>query len=98
MVVSTYLIGFAQANLERETGIEPATFSLARRCSTTEPLPHRCETSKQKVQYLSLLLRWAVRDSNSHGLRQRILSPPCLPISATARNAPLRNRNNLTSG
>src|SRR5450755_362154 len=24
---------------ERETGIEPATFSLARRCSTTEPLP-----------------------------------------------------------
>src|SRR5690349_13544039 len=25
---------------ERETGIEPATFSLARRCSTTEPLPH----------------------------------------------------------
>src|SRR5216683_4074033 len=26
---------------------------------------------------------WAVRDSNSHGLRQRILSPPCLPISAT---------------
>src|SRR5260370_6055382 len=29
---------------------------------------------------------WAVRDSNSHGLRQRILSPPCLPISATAHN------------
>src|SRR5258708_3152622 len=28
-----------QATLERETGIEPATFSLARRCSTTEPLP-----------------------------------------------------------
>jgi hypothetical protein len=26
--------------MERETGIEPATFSLARRCSTTEPLPH----------------------------------------------------------
>jgi hypothetical protein len=25
--------------MERETGIEPATFSLARRCSTTEPLP-----------------------------------------------------------
>ena len=33
-----------QADLERETGIEPATFSLARRCSTTEPLPHHCET------------------------------------------------------
>ena len=32
-----------QVNLERETGIEPATFSLARRCSTTEPLPHICD-------------------------------------------------------
>jgi hypothetical protein len=26
---------------ERKTGFEPATFSLARRCSTTEPLPRR---------------------------------------------------------
>src|SRR3954452_12820215 len=26
--------------LERKTGFEPATFSLARRCSTAEPLPH----------------------------------------------------------
>src|SRR6478735_9554958 len=25
--------------VERETGFEPATFSLARRCSTPEPLP-----------------------------------------------------------
>jgi hypothetical protein len=29
----------AKKLIERETGIEPATFSLARRCSTTEPLP-----------------------------------------------------------
>jgi hypothetical protein len=28
--------------MERETGFEPATFSLARRCSTPEPLPHFC--------------------------------------------------------
>ena len=27
---------------ERETGIEPATPSLARRCSTAEPLAHTC--------------------------------------------------------
>ena len=27
-------------SLERETGIEPATPSLARRCSTAEPLAH----------------------------------------------------------
>ena len=26
--------------MERETGFEPATFALARRRSTTEPLPH----------------------------------------------------------
>jgi hypothetical protein len=26
--------------LERKTGFEPATLALARRCSTTEPLPH----------------------------------------------------------
>ena len=25
--------------LERKTGLEPATLALARRCSTTEPLP-----------------------------------------------------------
>src|SRR5690242_15843264 len=30
------------AAMERETGFEPATFSLARRCSTPEPLPHCC--------------------------------------------------------
>src|SRR5579864_2506772 len=29
--------------LERKTGFEPATLSLARRCSTTEPLPPGAE-------------------------------------------------------
>ena len=28
--------------LERKTGIEPATLTLARRCSTAEPRPHLC--------------------------------------------------------
>jgi hypothetical protein len=36
---------------ERETGIEPATFSLARRCSTTEPLPHNSCFRKSKVPH-----------------------------------------------
>ncbi len=36
---------------ERETGIEPATFSLARRCSTTEPLPHDSCVCKSKVPH-----------------------------------------------
>ena len=31
--------GAVGCQLERKTGIEPATFSLARRCSTTELLP-----------------------------------------------------------
>ena len=42
----------AQVNLERETGIEPVTFSLARRCSTTEPLPQHCASTRQRMQYL----------------------------------------------
>ena len=29
--------------MERKTGFEPATLALARRCSTTEPLPHMVE-------------------------------------------------------
>ena len=33
--------------LERETGIEPATPSLARRCSTAEPLAHVLVCHKQ---------------------------------------------------
>src|SRR5436853_1175701 len=36
---------------ERETGIEPATFSLARRCSTTEPLPHYACVCMIKISY-----------------------------------------------
>src|SRR5260370_15757503 len=33
------LTTWPRRRLERETGFEPATFSLARRCSTPEPLP-----------------------------------------------------------
>ena len=33
------MIYYATAFLERKTGFEPATLALARRCSTTEPLP-----------------------------------------------------------
>src|SRR5258708_26607015 len=34
---------------------------------------------------LTHALRWAMRDSNPHGLRHQILSLACLPISAIAR-------------
>ncbi len=39
--VLTYFLCFepVNGNLERKTGFEPVTLSLARRCSTTEPLP-----------------------------------------------------------
>ena len=37
--------------MERETGIEPATFSLARRCSTTEPLPLIRYVCEIKIAY-----------------------------------------------
>ena len=44
--MSTQLISYLQDTgfdlyIMRETGIEPATPSLARRCSTTEPLAHK---------------------------------------------------------
>lgn len=32
-------LGYAAKGMERKTGFEPATLALARRCSTTEPLP-----------------------------------------------------------
>ena len=34
-----YHLAMAPYKLERKTGFEPATLALARRCSTTEPLP-----------------------------------------------------------
>src|SRR5260221_13702925 len=41
------------SNGERETGIEPATFSLARRCSTTESLPLTLPCFRNcKISYL----------------------------------------------
>jgi hypothetical protein len=39
------------SKLERETGLEPATLALARRCSTTELLPHghQCSIATARV-------------------------------------------------
>ncbi|MDI3537297.1 MAG: hypothetical protein PWP30_1779 [Eubacteriaceae bacterium] len=34
-------LGYGASYMERKTGFEPATLALARRCSTTEPLPQR---------------------------------------------------------
>ena len=49
-----------QTQLERKTGFEPATLALARRCSTTEPLPHMVrleglEPPRARRQILSLV-------------------------------------------
>ena len=44
-----------RAYLERETGIEPATFSLARRCSTTEPLPRSAYTMRNHTPNAELV-------------------------------------------
>ena len=70
--------------MEREAGIEPATFSLARRCSTTEPLPLVTIPLTGVLPLNQEAEIWAMRDSNSHGSRQQILSLPCLPVSAIA--------------
>jgi hypothetical protein len=39
--------------VERETGFEPATFSLARRCSTPEPLPRDSVESMDSIRLLA---------------------------------------------
>lgn len=47
---------------ERKTGFEPAAFSLARRCSTTEPLPQAISAS---MIVRSFVLRQAERPDGS---------------------------------
>lgn len=47
--------GFPYNKKERETGIEPATPSLARRCSTAEPLAHFMRCSSQRRLYYHML-------------------------------------------
>ena len=38
-VLQTLALPLGYVAMERKTGFEPATLSLARRCSTAEPLP-----------------------------------------------------------
>ena len=41
-------------SLERETGFEPATLALARRCSTTELFPHRQSQKRGRILLSSI--------------------------------------------
>src|SRR5579871_119990 len=87
--------------MERKTRFELATLALARRCSTTELLPHRFVNRVRGAPYGSppsacpnpfgqtpcggFTAPWARRDSNSHGLPHWILSPARLPVPPLAR-------------
>ncbi len=51
MQSSALPLGYA-ASLERKTGFEPATFALARRCSTTEPLPQWCRRAELNCRHV----------------------------------------------
>ena len=61
--------------VERETGFEPATFSLARRCSTPEPLPHYAVPAapSQLIYYIvypaACQARAFIHDRREHGHR-----------------------------
>ena len=68
------------AAMERETGFEPATFSLARRCSTPEPLPHCCvpALSRRLPNYT------APADSLSSGYDPAMTLAHTASISATS--------------
>src|SRR5579862_5990829 len=88
--------------VERETGLEPATLSLATRCSTTELFPHGMVTIEQISFYtglgrLSTFVRknplgrhvrsqWARGDLNPYSLRNQLLRLARLPISPLAHS------------
>ena len=57
------------SHLERETGLEPATLALARRCSTTELLPHTYSGSISGGM-------GPVNATGAAGLRNRAEVPP----------------------
>src|SRR5258708_40343233 len=72
-----------EARMERETGIEPATFSLARRCSTTEPLPlmryFRDITIAYQKRFVNILIIW---QSKQTGYRDIFVN--CFPVNPPA--------------
>ena len=53
---------------ERETGIEPATLSLARRCSTAEPLALNCCVLMISHVFLTTIwiITYAIRTVNNY--------------------------------
>ena len=58
------LTTWPRRRMERETGFEPATFSLARRCSTPEPLPHSLLLAvSHRLKYYTLPARRMSSDS-----------------------------------
>jgi hypothetical protein len=58
--------GSVPVDLERKMGFEPTTFSLARRCSTTEPLPR---WSPRVARNTSEFTRGAIRCQMASGPR-----------------------------
>ena len=55
LILDLTVFPFPENKKERETGIEPATPSLARRCSTAEPLAHFMRCSSQRRLYYHML-------------------------------------------
>ena len=62
---------------ERETGVGPATSTLARSRSTTELFPHAVDPNPFPVSRIRGCER---RDLNPHAARHQILSLACLPF------------------
>src|SRR5665811_2351775 len=83
--------------LELKTGFEPATFSLARRCSTTEPLPHcvTCCSSNDTILCRHEVSRSEIGAMGDHGSTPESLTtgrPTLLihfPIGSIAVRMPL---------
>src|SRR5258708_17047297 len=81
------LTTWPRRRLERETGFEPATFSLARRCSTPEPLPRDTACCSRPASMLYPPCPWPVNPlrslSSQRGTAQ--LRQPCDKIDQPPR-------------
>ena len=62
--------------MERETGFEPATSTLARLHSTTELLPHGLQTAKREKYFLEAASRFE--------LEMEVLQTSALPLGYAA--------------
>ena len=95
------LQGFPGNKKERETGIEPATPSLARRCSTTEPLAHiykHCGTIAYTTDLVSIATYHNVKAGDGNRTHVSSLEGWCSTIELHPHAVPRTGIEPVTRG